>query len=184
MSKPTPFDPQPQLEDALLNLRPLERKDLEGLYAAANDPLIWKLHPIKDRHKRKIFEPYFEFLLENGGTLVARDRETSQIIGCSCYYDLPDAPNSISIGYTFLTRPYWGGPMNAVMKALMLDHAFASFPTVWLHIDPDNIRSAKATEKIGGVYVKTAPTAIVGSKGEMMWYRINKANWESRTQTS
>lgn len=174
--KPT-FDLQPHLESEHLNLKPLELGDSEGLYAAASDPDIWKLHPIKDRHKREVFDPYFKFLLENGGTLVARDPKTSQIIGCSRYYDLPDAPNSISIGYTFLTRPYWGGPYNKAMKALMLNHAFASFPTVWLHIDPDNIRSAKATEKIGGRYVKTAPTAIVGSKGEMMWYRISKTEW-------
>jgi RimJ/RimL family protein N-acetyltransferase len=66
------------------------------------------------------------------------------------------------------------------MKRLMLDHAFASFPDVWLHIGTDNLRSQRATEKIGAVYVRTEPMDIVGSDGEMMCYRLSRADWQAR----
>ena len=66
------------------------------------------------------------------------------------------------------------------MKTLMLDHAFATFPEVWLHIGPDNLRSQKATEKIGAIYVRTQPMGMGGSNGEMMCYRLSREAWEGR----
>ena len=66
------------------------------------------------------------------------------------------------------------------MKTLMFDHAFETFPEVWLHIGTDNLRSQKATEKLGAVYMGTEPMDIVGSNGEMMCYRLSRAGWRAR----
>ena len=174
------FNDQPVLEDDALRMRPLVRDDLEALYLAASDPEIWVQHPVKNRHERDVFEPYFEFLMNSGGTLVAIDPQKDRIIGCSRYYETQGQPNSISIGYTFLERSYWGGETNKIMKRLMLDHAFATFPDVWLHIGTDNLRSQKATEKFGAVYVRTEPMDIVGSDGKMLCYRLSRADWLAR----
>ncbi len=174
------FDDQPTLQNQIFLLRPLSAADRTGLRDAASDPEIWSQHPIKDRHKPDVFDPYFDFLLENGGSLVVVEKQTGRLAGCSRYYATPDIPDSISIGYTFLTRDHWGGQSNWLIKTLMLDHAFGSFPEVWLHIGPDNLRSQKATAKLGATHIKTAPTQMVGSTGDMAWFQLTKTAWEKR----
>ncbi|MGH6860339.1 MAG: GNAT family N-acetyltransferase, partial [Phyllobacterium sp.] len=150
------FDSHPELTGNTLQLRPLRQADYSNLFAAASKPEIWAGHPAKDRYKPEVFEPYFQFLLKNGGTLVAIDQQSEQIIGCSRYYASPDQADSIAIGFTFLDSDYWGGTTNFEFKQLMLDHALKSFPEVWFHIDPTNIRSQKATAKLGATPVYDA----------------------------
>ena len=57
----------------------------------------------------------------------------------------------IEIGWSFLARKYWGGRYNGEMKRLMLEHAFQSVERVIFVIGPENRRSQRAVEKIGGV---------------------------------
>jgi N-acetyltransferase len=182
MSQPTTFarkfNPQSKLESSLLALKPLRREDLEGLYAAAADPDVWAGHPAKDRYKREVFEKYFEFLLGTASTLVVIDQASKKIIGCSRYYPAPDQPGSISIGFTFLNNAYWGGAMNFEMKRLMLDYAFKNFGEVWLHIAPDNIRSQKATLKLGAEHVYDAMLNLSGTPAPAMCFRLKKDAWE------
>ncbi len=52
---------------------------------------------------------------------------------------------------TFLARSHWGGRYNGEMKRLMLRHAFRFVNSVVFLIGPQNLRSQKAIEKIGGV---------------------------------
>lgn len=172
------FDAQPNLSSSLLALRPLKQDDLEGLYAAAAHPEIWAGHPAKDRYKRDVFEKYFAFLLSTQSTLVVIDRASEKIIGCSRYYPAPDQPDSISIGFTFLSNAYWGGAANFEMKRLMLEHAFKSFDEVWLHIAPDNIRSQKATSKLGAEHSHDAMLNLSGTPSPAMCFRLKKEAWE------
>ncbi len=54
-----PFELQPSLRGRLLTLAPLAERDLEALYAAARDPLIWEQHPYNTRWERDVFERFF-----------------------------------------------------------------------------------------------------------------------------
>lgn len=143
----------PVLQSDTLLIEPMSSHDLDALYAAASDPLIWAGHPAKTRYQRAEFQPYFDFLLHAGGTVVFREKPTDRVFGCSRYYIPPEVPDSIGIGYTFITRDHWGGAANRAIKSLMLDHAFETFDEVWFHIAPDNIRSQKATAKLGAKFV-------------------------------
>jgi RimJ/RimL family protein N-acetyltransferase len=173
----TKFNAQPGLSSGLFALRPLERDDLEGLYTAASHPEVWAGHPAKDRYKRDVFEKYFEFLLSTESALVVIDQSTGTIIGCSRYYPAPDQRNSISIGFTFLNNAYWGGEANFEMKRLMLDHAFKTFEEVWFHIAPDNIRSQKATSKLGAEHAYDATLNLSGTPAPSMCFRLKKDTW-------
>lgn len=172
------FDAQPELFSRMLALRPLKREDLEGLFAAAGHPEVWAGHPAKDRYKRDVFERYFHFLLNTESTLIVVDRASGEIIGCSRYYTAPDQPDSISIGFTFVNHAYWGGGVNFELKRLMLNHAFKTFEEVWFHIAPDNIRSQKATAKLGAEHVYTATLNLSGSPAPSMCFRLSKSGWE------
>ena len=141
---------QPSLRGPTLGLRPLLPDDFEALYQAAADPLVWAQHPSKLRYQRPVFQEWFEEALASGGALVIVGGETNEIIGSSRYYDWDADKKEIAIGFTFLARAYWGGATNAELKRLMLEHAFQWAGTVWFHIAPQNIRSRKAMEKIGG----------------------------------
>lgn len=180
------IDLQPYLKGDRISLRPLRASDFEALYAAASAPETWAGHPAKDRHKREVFEKYFTFLLENGGTLVVIDNEQDRIIGCSRYYYAPILPDNISIGFTFLNHAYWGGGTNFAMKKLMLDHAFTETGEVWFHIDPSNIRSQKATAKLGAHHVSSETIDLSGAAAKWMCFRLSKGDWnaivESRGQ--
>ncbi len=174
---PTEFDAQPVLMGENLHLKPLDDADREGLFVQARDPLVWAGHPAKDRHIREIFDPYFDNLLASGGTLAVTEVETGTIIGCSRYYPAPDHDPSISIGYTFLGRDWWGGVTNRVMKDLMLRHAFKAADRVWLHIDPANIRSQTATARLGAVHAYDAELVMGGKSGVWQCWHIDRADW-------
>lgn len=177
-SQPPAFDPQPTLAGEGLLLRPLKPDDLDGLFDAASDPETWAGHPARDRYKRDVFEPYFRFLRDSGTALTVVDMEDDRIIGCSRYYAAPDRPSDMAIGFTFLDRRYCGGAINAELKQLMLDHAFASFDVVWFHIDPINVRSHKATTKFGARHAYDAVLDLSGKPARWMCFRLDQSDWD------
>ena len=146
-----PFDRQPSLTGDLLDLRPLRPDDWEALFRVASDPLIWEQHPDSDRYQEDVFRRFFDDALASGGALVAIDRSTGQIIGSSRYFGYDEEQSVVEIGWTFLTRPYWGGAYNREMKRLLVGHALQSVKRVIFSVGLTNVRSQKAMEKIGGV---------------------------------
>jgi N-acetyltransferase len=170
------FNLQPHLVGELLELRPLSADDWEGLFAAAADPMIWKLHPSHDRYKEEVFREYFKEALESGGALVAVDRRTQKIIGSSRYFWYGSEPSELEIGWTFLARAYWGGAYNGEMKRLMLDHAFTFVDHVIFLVGTTNLRSRKALEKIGGVLTdRREKRTLHGTTIEHVVYQINRS---------
>lgn len=149
-------DLQPTLEGELLTLRPLRAEDAQDLYAVASDPLIWAQHPVSDRYKPDVFAAFFREALESGGALIAIDKADGRVVGSSRYYGYDPEQSEIEIGWTFLARSHWGGTYNGEMKRLMLRHAFAFVDYVVFLIGPENWRSRRAIEKIGGVLVESS----------------------------
>ncbi len=145
------FDLQPHLKGELIELRPLTLEDWDDLFAVASEPLIWEQHPDSDRYKEDVFRIFFSEALESGGAFVIIDRENQQIIGSTRFYGYDTEKSEIEIGWTFLARNYWGGRYNRELKQLMLDHAFKFVENVIFYVGENNIRSQKATEKIGGI---------------------------------
>jgi RimJ/RimL family protein N-acetyltransferase len=150
------FDLQPHLKGELIELRPLAPGDWDELFAVASDPLIWEQHPENDRYKEEVFKIFFEGALESGGAFVVVDTKTQQIIGSTRFHGYDPEKSEIEIGWTFLARKYWGGRHNAEMKQLMLTHAFRFVEKIVFFVGENNIRSQKATEKIGAVKSGTA----------------------------
>lgn len=140
---------QPHLKGHLLQLRPLLPNDFEDLYRAASDPLIWELHPQSDRYKIEVFQKYFDGALKSNGAFAILESTTGKIMGSSRYYNEQPDQNLIYIGYTFLTREFWGGKYNLELKTLMLQHAFKKNKKVNFEIGIKNFRSRRAVEKIG-----------------------------------
>lgn len=121
------------------------------MFSAASDPQIWAVHPERYRWQEPVFRLYFDGALESRSALAIIDRATGEIIGSSRYFGFDPHLREIEIGWTFLTRRYWGGPTNQELKRLMLDHAFRFVDCVIFWVGESNSRSRRAMEKIGGV---------------------------------
>ncbi len=146
-------DLQPTLKGRLLELRPLRASDFKDLYAVASDPLLWEQHPVKDRWKEDVFQGFFQESLDSGGALIALDSKNGKVIGTSRFYGYDPEEGEIEIGWTFLARSHWGGTYNREMKELMLRHAFTFVDRVIFLVGPQNLRSQRAVEKIGGIRI-------------------------------
>ena len=141
---------QPTLRGERLLLRPIADTDWADLFAAAADPKIWEQHPDADRYTEPVFRRFFEDALASGSAFVIVDRQTGKLIGSSRYHGHDADLREIEIGWTFLSRDYWGGSYNHELKTLMVDHALTVVDTVVFWVDESNQRSRRAMEKIGG----------------------------------
>jgi RimJ/RimL family protein N-acetyltransferase len=145
------FFSQPVLKSELVELRPLRSEDYDDLYAVGADPLIWEQHPVKNRHEEVRFREFFGESLASGGALIAIDAESQRVIGSSRFYGYSKERSEVEIGWTFLARSHWGGRYNGELKQLMLRHAFRFVNSVVFFVSPENVRSQRSVEKIGGV---------------------------------
>lgn len=144
-------DLQPTLRGALLELRPVVPEDFDALFAVASDREIWVQHPEPDRYTDEVFRRFFAGALASGGALVAIDRASGQIVGSSRFAEFDAERRELEIGWSFLARTHWGGQFNGEMKSLMLRHALGFVDRVRFVIGPDNVRSRRAIERVGGV---------------------------------
>jgi len=172
------FDLQPYLFDDLIEMLPLKENDFDELFKAAADPLLWEQHPNKDRYKKEVFRNFFKGAMESGGAFIVKDKKTMKVIGSSRYYDYNKEENSVSVGYTFISRDCWGKSFNPKMKKLMLDHAFEFVDKVYFHIGKDNIRSQKAIIKTGAVKVDEIDMRYFGEEVHRNFiYLMEKDVW-------
>lgn len=174
MRRALSFDLQPVLQGELVSLRPLQEDDFEALFAVASDPLIWAQHPMSDRYKPDVFAAFFRDAIVSGGALLALDAKTGEVIGSSRFHGFEAEKSEIEIGWTFLARSRWGGRYNGEMKRLMLQHAFQFVNSVVFMIGPNNIRSQKAIQKIGGVLIGTRTD---GNGRESVVYQISASSF-------
>jgi N-acetyltransferase len=169
------FNLQPTLENELLLLRPLKKGDFEDLFKVASDPLIWELHPVKNRSEREGFDLFFKEALIMKSAFVVLDKKTGDIIGTSRYNPVPETDNAIEIGWTFLARAYWGGTYNQSMKKLMMDYAFQYVDNILFFINEKNWRSRKAVEKIWGVRIVALEGKMIDPRSPVgVIYKVSK----------
>jgi N-acetyltransferase len=145
-----PPDWQQILVGETVLLRPTTVEDWKEMYIAASDPLIWAVHPVRERYQERLFRENFEGGLAGGMMLTIVERSTGAIIGTSRYHGHDTELSEVEIGWTFLVRRHWGGKTNREVKRLMLDHAFRWVDCVYFRVGDTNWRSRGAMEKIGG----------------------------------
>lgn len=165
---------QPTLENELVIIRPLQASDFEAAYQAASDPLIWEQHAFPNRHQLEYFKILFDESLESNSNVVFIDPKTKKIFGWSRFYDFDAELNEVVIGYTFMSRAYWGGKYNKSIKAQLVDYALKSVGRVLFHVDENNKRSQKAMEKIGARLLteRLEKTKTDGTKRFLLIYEL------------
>ncbi len=153
MATTTAPDLQQFLPGECLELRALAAEDFAELYGVASDPLIWEQHPAHDRWQEPVFRAFFDEAMATRSAYVILDTWNGRIIGSSRYHGYDPEKREIEIGWTFLARNYWGGRHNRELKRAMCEHAFRFVDRILFRVGPENLRSRRAVEKIGGVFV-------------------------------
>jgi len=154
-----PFDRQPVLSGALVELRPLEVADFPALYEMASDPLVWEQHPSKDRAQQSVFEHWFDQTLASGSALAVVGQFENRVIGTSRFDHYDPIQSEVEIGWTLIARIHWGGEYNGEIKWLMLRHASQFVQNVIFRVHSLNLRSQRAVEKLGAIRVGTESDA-------------------------
>jgi RimJ/RimL family protein N-acetyltransferase len=115
--------------------------------------------------------------LKSNGAFIVIDKKTEKIIGSTRFTSIEETANAIAIGWTFLTRQYWGGKYNQSMKMLMIDYALKFVDNVLFYIHEHNIRSQKAVEKIGGKRIERLDDLVLVPRPNATFiYGIHKNN--------
>lgn len=179
------------LEGTHVELVPLEQEHLEELYIAAADKDLWALIPT-DGSDKTIFYKNYEFALserENGNQypFVIRHRESQKLIGSTRFFEIYPSDKKLEIGWTWITKEFWGTSINLECKLLLLTHCFEVLKTnrVQLKTKDDNFRSRKAIEKIGGVFegiLRKDKIQGDGTTRNAAYYSILDDEWNTAKQ--
>ncbi len=146
------------LKGEFVDLIPLEKEHLDELYFSASDKTIFTYFP-SDLSVKEIFLKRYNTAIEEReqGTcypFIIYHKETGKMIGSTRLMDIVHADEKLEIGFTWLTKEYWGTGINFECKLLLLTFAFEAMKArrVQIKADENNIRSRKAIEKIGGQF--------------------------------
>lgn len=179
------------LEGTNVELIPLEKEHFEELYSAAADKDLWALIPT-DGSDKEIFYQNYEFALserenENQYPFVIRHKETQKLIGSTRFFEIYPSDKKLEIGWTWITKEFWGTSVNLECKLLLLTYCFDVLKTnrVQLKTKDNNLRSRKAIEKIGGVFegiLRKDKIQNDGSTRNAAYYSILDDEWEAAKQ--
>ncbi|MGB5819238.1 MAG: GNAT family N-acetyltransferase [Saonia sp.] len=145
------LDIQPFLENDLVIVKPMNASYFNALYEVASDSHIWEQHQEPERYTLELFTTFFEESLQSQGALIIVDKKSNKIIGSSRFKIINREEKVVEIGWSFLSRKFWGGKYNRSVKKLMLNYALATAKRVVFYVNVKNIRSQKALEKLGAM---------------------------------
>lgn len=148
--KPDPAALSRVLESDRVRIEPFAAHHVEPLRAACSeDREIWQIYPVN-----MLGEDFDEAMaafhsLESWVRFAVFDASNGGLVGMSNYIN-PDPFGVVEIGGTYISPRVRGIGFNAVMKKLMIEHAWAcGFTKIEFRVDTRNTRSMAAVLKLG-----------------------------------
>jgi N-acetyltransferase len=143
------------LSNGDIELRVLLESDYDALSELAKDPEIWTYNPILTdpaQFKAKWFSHALRDMKEKTRHVYVVI-QNHNIVGSTSFYHISEKHKRLDIGYTWFKPSLWGQGLNRITKIMMLNYAFKTlnFNRVGFCIDANNLRSCRATEKLGAV---------------------------------
>lgn len=137
---------------ARITLRPLDAADVEALAAAADHPACWE-YMFAHGQGHDAMQEWVRSRLDAAGQGAQSwvVRVDGVVAGSSSLYDLRRQHDCASMGYTWLSRRYWGMGINGAVKHALLGYAFGELALrrVQFTVDARNQRSQAALERLG-----------------------------------
>lgn len=174
------------LENDIVQLRPIEFVDVEGILEAASDPKIWT-HMSATLLTRAAVLDYTEKAVKEreacqSHKLVIISKETEKIIGSTTFFDISSEHKRLEIGYTWLNPTYWRTNINTNCKYLLLMYCFEQWGMhrVQIKTDHENLRSQKAIERFGATKEGVLRNHMIRKNGttrHTVMYSVTKEDW-------
>lgn len=170
----------------VVELRPLEKEHFEELITLSKDERIWEFYSLNGGNTdtlRNAMETGLHYRAAGEHYPFAiYHKADGKLIGSTRFTDIVAGHNKLEIGWTWLHPNYWAGPVNYDCKLQLLTYAFETLGVyrVQLRTDVLNIRSAKAIEKIGGVYegtIRNDMTRENGTRRHSMYFGLIAEEW-------
>jgi N-acetyltransferase len=146
------------LEGQAVRIELLGLEHAENLYAAAQDPDIWRYMPADPSGSREAFRRWIEEALaaRTAGAempFAIVDKESGRAVGSTRYLDIHPRDFGLEIGWTWLARPVRRTRVNTECKYLLLQHAFETLGAVRVQLKTDvrNEVSQRAIARLGAV---------------------------------
>jgi RimJ/RimL family protein N-acetyltransferase len=154
------FDPRPiQLNGRFVRLEPLAVEHANGLFAAAQDPEIWRWLPAPMFESVAAVDAWIaEALREQagGGSIAFATVRQSDgaVVGSTRFIDIRRPHRALEIGWTWLSTAAQRTPVNTEAKLLMLQHAFEQQGAIRVQLKTDerNEKSRNAIARLGAVF--------------------------------
>lgn len=176
------------LEDARVQLRPLENTDFEYLLKfSLTEPELWQysLIPASGEHDLK---KYLNLAVEAREAkkeypFIVFDKLNKRYAGCTRFYDIQLANKCLQLGYTWYGKQFQGTGLNKHCKFLLLEFAFEKMgmERVEFRADTQNERSIAAMKSIGcqveGILRSTCLRPD-GTRRDSIVLSILKEEWE------
>lgn len=180
------FDDDIILENDPVRLEPLHESHREDLGNLAADPALWA-HNTRPAFTPDAWEDYFDRAM-SGRTSKSRypfviiDLASGQLAGSTSYGNLSIHDHRVEIGWTWIAQKYWGSPLNASCKFLLLSFAFEkmNMKRVELKTDVRNLRSRKAILKLGATeegILRSHMTTTSGKRRDTIYFSILADEW-------
>jgi len=188
------FNPEANyiLEDDQVLLRPLKADDFENLLPfALNEQDTW-IYSLVSAKGDTGMRSYIDVALkarEAGKEypFIVYDKKTSQYAGCTRFYDIQPAFESLQLGYTWYGEKFRGTGLNKHCKFLLLQFAFETLDMkrVEFRADARNERSIAAMKSLGckeeGILRSHAPIED-GTRRDSIILSILQPEWQQEVR--
>jgi RimJ/RimL family protein N-acetyltransferase len=180
------WNQRPTLPGEHVRLEPLTLEHAEGLYKAGADPAIWTWLSVRQPEDIAGMRDIVGKILADGSRLAWAqvDTSTGEVAGTTSFYQVEASHRILSIGHTWIGKPWQRTPLNTESKLLLLRRAFDELAAnrVSLETDIRNERSQRANERLGaqreGV-LRAHRIRPDGTLRDTVVYSVTAAEWPS-----
>ena len=180
------WNQRPTLRGEHVRLEPLTLDHAEGLYKAGADPAIWTWLSVRQPEDVAGMRDIVSKILADGSRLAWAqvDTSTGEVAGTTSFYQIEASHRILSIGHTWIGKPWQRTPLNTESKLLLLRRAFDELAAnrVSLETDIRNERSQRANERLGaqreGV-LRAHRIRPDGTLRDTVVYSVTAAEWPS-----
>lgn len=175
-------------EGDLVVVEPLAAEHEEGLFAAGQDPGVWRYltafpygAQTREHFVRWMEQALAESAAGREGAFAIIDRQSGTPIGSTRYLALRPEHRGLEIGWTWFGRPWWRSGANVECKLLLLRRAFETLgcERVELKTDARNTRSRAAMEALPAQFegIHRRHMKIPDGWRDTAWYSVIALEW-------
>jgi RimJ/RimL family protein N-acetyltransferase len=176
-----------RLEGKLIVLEPLVEGHEDELFAAAQDPAIWRWMSYNAVESDETFHGWFDEALRatkagDEAVFVVRSKQSGELIGSTRYMTLRPEHHGLEIGWSWLVPSAWGSGANAEAKFLLLEHAFDRLGCIRVEFKTDarNERARLALEAIPARFEGIFRSHMLvrgGERRNSAFYSVTDDDW-------